>query len=297
MRKKEERKWSGKSRGGRWGYLFFVYTIKLLGVRVAYGFLAFIAIHFIPFAPRATQAVWSYNRKQLHYGVWQSCWKLYLHYYRFGQTLIDKIAIKSGLVHRYKFKFDHYDRFLEIMNQNRGVVMIGAHVGCWEAGAGFFGKYGRKMNIVMFDAEHQQIKEVLEQASDEQNFKIIPVNHDSLEAILNIKVALNNGEYVCFNGDRYLDEASSVPVNFLDGEAKFPVGPFKIASRCRVPVVFYYAMREPGCTYRFIFEETASGNGLNAESLLSQYVSSLEAVVKKYPQQWFNFYRFWNNRN
>lgn len=47
-----ERKWSGKSRGGRFGYLFFIYTIKLLGIRMAYCCLALVAIHFIPFADR-----------------------------------------------------------------------------------------------------------------------------------------------------------------------------------------------------------------------------------------------------
>ena len=288
-----ERKWSGKSRGGRFGYLFFVYTIKFLGIRTAYCFLAFIAIHFIPFAPTATRAIWSYYRKQFHYGLFKSCWNLYLHYYRFGQTLIDKVAIKSGLAHKYHFEFDNYERFLDIINTSHGVVMIGAHVGCWEAGSVFFGRYGKKINIVMFDAEHQNIKDVLEHSSEEQNFKIIPVNHDSLEAILNIKVALNNGEYVCFNGDRFLEESTSYTAEFLEGEAKFPTGPFKISSKCRVPVVFYYAMREKGYTYRFIFEDSKIDKRNSTEVLLDQYIKSLESIVKRYPQQWFNFYRFW----
>ena len=40
--------------------------------------------------------------------------------------------------------------------------MIGAHVGNWEIGAPFFDEYGKKINIVMFDAEHKRIKEILE---------------------------------------------------------------------------------------------------------------------------------------
>lgn len=146
----------------------------------------------------------------------------------------------------------------------------------------------------MFDTEHRGIKEAIEDASEKQNFKIIPVNEDTLGAMINIKMALNNGEYVCFNGDRYLDENSSISLEFLGGQARLPIGPFKIANKCRVPVVFYYSMREKGCTYRFIFEEADMTKNTTTENLINQYIRSLESIVRKYPQQWFNFYRFWN---
>lgn len=295
MHNKTNKKWSGKSRGGRFGYLFFVYTIKCLGVKCAYVFLAFIVLHFILFAPKAAFAVWSYNRKQLKYSLLKSVVKLYQHYYVFGQTLIDKIAIKSGLSNKYKFEFDNYDRFLEIINGDHGVVMIGAHVGCWEAGAGFFGNYGKKINIVMFDGEHQHIKEVINKNSEVQNFKIIPINNGTIEAMLQIKLSLNDGEYVCFNGDRFLDKNNAMDFDFLGAKAWFPIGPFKIANKCRVPVVFYYSMREKGCRYKFIFQEAVIDSQTTYVDLMKQYVLSLESILEKYPQQWFNFYRFWNN--
>ena len=147
MAKSANAQWNGKSRGGRFGYQFFVYTIRLLGVRCAYIFLAFIVIYFIPFAPKATKAIWSYNRKQRGLNVLSAIKELYCHYYVFGQTLIDKLALQAGLTNKYNFKFDNYERFLEILNSGQGVVMIGAHIGSWEAGAGFFGNYGKKINF------------------------------------------------------------------------------------------------------------------------------------------------------
>lgn len=295
MANSSEREWSGKSRGGRFGYQFFVSTIRLLGIRCAYCFLAFIVVYFIPFAPKATKAIWRYNRQQRGLGVLASIKELYCHYFLFGQTLIDKIAIKSGMANRYHFEFDNYERFLEILNSGEGVVMIGAHIGCWEAGAGFFGSYGKSINIVMLDDEHQQIKEVIENSAQEaNNYKIIALNHDAIGAMLQIKVALNNGEYICFNGDRYMEREHTSSVDFLGSPALFPNGLFKIAAKCRVPVVFYYAMREPGCTYRFLFEEPVVEGRMTHENLLQQYAKSLEKVVTKYPRQWFNFYDFWN---
>lgn len=292
------KQWNGKSRGGRFGYQFFVYTIRLLGVRCAYIFLAFIVIYFIPFAPKATKAIWQYNRQRRGLGIFASIKELYCHYYVFGQTLIDKIAMRGGLTSKYHYEFDNYQRFLEILNSGQGVVMIGAHIGCWEAGAGFFGNYGKKINIVMIDAEHQQIKDVLEDnANEENNYNIIPLNQNIIDAMLQMKVALNKGEYICFNGDRYIGKENTTSVDFLGSKALFPKGLFQIAVKCRVPVVFYYSMREPNCTYRFIFEEPLLANKPTPEYVLEQYSKSLEKIVTKYPRQWFNFYDFWNIQN
>lgn len=294
MHAEEQKKWSGKSRGGRFGYLFFVHTIRLLGLRAAYALLALVAIYFIPFAPKATHAIWLYNRRQRGLGVLRSVVELYRHYYTFGQTLIDRIALRAGMQSRFLFEFDNYERFLQIINEPGGTVLIGAHVGCWEAGAGFFGKYGKKINIVMFDAEHEQIKEILRESGQQGDYKIIPVNQGALEAILEIKFALDRGEYACFNGDRYLDRTTALECDFMGGKAHFPVGPFRIASRCRVPVVFYYAMREKGRRYRFLFSEVPPTESRRTETLMTAYLRSLETLLARYPRQWFNFYPFWN---
>lgn len=295
MSNTESKQWNGKSRGGRFGYHFFISVIKFLGPGWAYFFLSLIVVYFIPFAPKATAAVWKYNRRRLNYGILRSVKELYLHYYVFGQTIIDKIALSGGLTEKYSFDFDNYERFLEIINGSSGVVLIGAHMGCWEAGSAFFGKYGKKINIVMFDAEHEEIKEELGENRKERDFKIIPVNKDTIAAMLDIKVALNNGEYVCFNGDRYLNKDSSVEKDFMGGKAYFPAGPFLIASKTRVPVVFYYAMREKGRKYRFMFYEASSGGKVTREELMDKYIAVLEDMIGKYPRQWFNFYKFWNN--
>ncbi|MCH5329393.1 MAG: acyltransferase [Alistipes sp.] len=293
MSKEPEKQWNGKSRGGRFGYLFFIYSIRFLGIRFAYAILAFIVVYFIAFAPKATAAIWRYNRRIRRLGRCRSAAELYRHYYVFGQTLIDRLAFRGGLADRYRFEFDNYGRFLEIIDSAGGVVMIGAHTGCWEAGAGFFGKYGKKINIVMFDDEHSGIKEAVDDnASTAGDYKIIAVNRDPLEAMLSMKIALNNGEYLCFNGDRWIDEKSTAGRIFMGYAARFPSGPFLLAAKCRVPVVFYYAMRESGRRYRFIFREAeACGDSVR---LMEEYTASLEDIAKRYPCQWFNFYDFWD---
>ncbi len=289
--------WTGKSRGGSFGYLSFIFMIRHLGIRFAYVFLVPVAAYFIPFAPKSTAAVWEYHRRIRGLGVCRSIVEVYMHYYRFGQTLIDRMAMNSGLSDRYQFRFDRYEEFLRILDAGQGAVLIGAHVGCWEIGSPFFGKYASRIHVVMYDTEYESIKKTLERYKAPLAYRVIAVNKDALEGILRIKGALDHGEYVCFQGDRYTDEKQTYVRNFLGREARFPSGPFRLAARLKVPVVFYYAVREQGRRYRFEFmpavipRRTVGSDP--AASLLDQYLVSLEQVVEAYPRQWFNFYKFW----
>ena len=53
-------------------------------------------------------------------------------------------------------------------------------------------------------------------------------------------------------------------------------------------------MRCKGKKYKFLFTEAVSENNkLTEKEIFNQYIKSLESTVKEYPQQWFNFYKFW----
>lgn len=198
------KQWSGRSRGGGFGYNFFILLMKVAGIRSAYAFLSLVVVYFIPFAPRATRAVWFYNRRILGYGRLHSAVKLYAHYYALGQTIIDRVAIGSGMERKYKFEFENYDAFLRVLDGGRGAVIIGAHVGCWGTGRASSG-LRRKMHLVMYDAEYRQIKNVMEKHCGQEGYKVIAVNEGGIESILRIKDVLDRKEYVCFQGDRFVE--------------------------------------------------------------------------------------------
>lgn len=293
-------RWKGKTRGNRWGYMFFIALIKHFGTSTAYAFLYFVAGYFVIFARKPAKAIISYARKGLGYGAFKA-WRLMCrNFYRMGQILIDKVAILNGMASRYNFLFENYEPLLQVLNSQSGVVLIGAHVGNWETGAPFFGEYGKKMHIVMYDAEYQAIKKVMEEnRSIAGEYQVIAVNKDSLSHVFLISNALQRNEYVCFQGDRYVNEEKLLYADFLGNKAPFPAGPFVIASRMRVPVVFYFAMREKGRQYRFHFtivEPRKYKRGEHGEQiLLDAYVKYLEKIVKRYPEQWFNYYDFWEH--
>lgn len=301
MKNDVDREWSGKSRGGSVGTWFFVVTLKHFGVRAAYILLAFVVPYFVPFAPKATRAIWHYNRYILNYGRLKAVRKLFKHYYCFGQAIIDKIALKHGISKCYTFDYGNYQEFLNLLDSGTGVIIMSAHVGSWEVGAPYFNKYGKDINIVMLDGEYEQIKNVIENGAQQRDFKVIPLGNDGIESIMRIKLALDHHEYVCFQGDRFMDSKNTNEILFLGHQAYFPHGVFQLAARLNVPVVFYFAMREPNYHYKFKFfiAHESINNRIKdrVDDITNQYITHLEQIVKEYPQQWFNFYEFWNEYN
>ena len=259
----KQKKWDGKSRGGRTGYLIFAFILKHLGVGFAYCLLAFVVPYFIIFAPSQTTASWHYQRRRLHRVLLRSLVGLYSHYFNFGQALIDKMAMTAGAAGSFSFEYDNYDKALEIVGRHEGAIFIGAHIGNWEVASHFFGEYGKDISVVMYQNEDRDIKKLLEEMYGTLPFKPIAINVDPLGAMLEIKASLNSGGYVC--------------------------------SKCRVPVIFFYAMREKGRRYRFIFEEMPLGSFKGPDGLIDAYLNSLADKVKRYPMQWFNFYDFWED--
>ena len=57
---------------------------------------------------------------------------VYWSYYTFGQTLIDKTAVSSGLRDRFTYEFDGIENLNETLANKQGGVLISAHMGNFE---------------------------------------------------------------------------------------------------------------------------------------------------------------------
>jgi predicted LPLAT superfamily acyltransferase len=116
--------------------------------------------------------------------------------------------------------------------------------------------------------------------------------------------ALTNGEIVCMPADRVFGSSKSIECEFLKGKANFPVGAFALAASAEVEVVAVFCVKSATKKYKIFVRPIStdfSGNsGLSGNDKKSKiansvksYVAELEDVVKQYPEQWFNYYKFW----
>ncbi|MBS7255118.1 LpxL/LpxP family acyltransferase [Flavobacterium branchiicola] len=287
--------WDGKSKGTVLGYKIFVFLIQKAGVKSAYVLLYFVATYYFLFLKKSNQAIFYYFKERLNYSNFQSKKMVFKSYYTFGQTIIDKISISAGLRNKFSYEFDGIEILKKLLEEKKGGVLISAHVGNFEIAEHFFGDIDLdfQINLVTTDLEHSAIKNYLESVTQKPNVKFIIIR-DDLSHIFEINAALANNELVCFTGDRYFEGTKSLSAEILGKEANFPAGPFLIASRLKVPVVFVYVMKESNLHYH-LYAREAIVKHRDEKALLQEYVKSVETIVKKYPLQWFNYFDFWND--
>lgn len=282
--------WKGKTRGGLLGYQIFIFILKKSGVGAAYVLLRIVALYFVLFAPKSTSAIYRYFRDIVGLTRWKASLSVYRSYFIFGQTLIDKVAIGSGKADEFSYTFDGVEH-LETLKETGGVV-ISAHLGNWEIAGFLLDKIKLKTNILIYEAEHEKIKNYLDQIMKDRNVNIIAIKND-LSHIFKISTALRNKEVICMHGDRFTSGGRVAQKMFMGKNAFFPLGPFTIATKLKVPFSFAYAVRGEGKKYSLSATPIQRAE-CTAEELLDQYVEHLELKLKQTPLQWFNYYDFWS---
>lgn len=289
--------WEGKSKGTVLGYKIFIFFIRNLGVRAAYGLLYFVALYYFFFAGKGTRSIYYYFHKRLNYSIANSIISVYKSYYTFGKTIIDKAAISSGLKDRFTHECDGVENITRLLDKKQGGIMISAHVGNFEIAEFFFEEIDTRsqISLVTTDAEHQNIKEYMEKVTVRSNVKFILVKED-MTHIFAINNALMSGELVCFTGDRYMKDQKVLTESLLGKDANFPAGPFLLASRLNVPVLFVYVMKETNKHYH-LYARQAEVKNRDAQGLLKKYTKSVEWILKEYPLQWFNYFDFWETED
>lgn len=287
--------WNGKSKGGLGGYKFFVFTLKLFGIRIAYIFLKIASFYYVVFHRTTYNHINHFFRTKFNSNPFQAFKKTWDNHYIFGQTLVDKTVLFAGFKNKLTFHFDGEENLRKITADKTGGILVSGHLGNWDIAGNFLNsRIQSDINVVMYDQEHQQIKKYFEALHKNKQMKIIPIKED-MSHIFGINNALSNHELICIHGDRFVEGAKTVVKTFLGSEAHFPVGPFAIASKFDIPVVFVYALKDSKNHYHLYCSEPKSYRNKQAE-MLDDYVKSLETMTRKYPEQWFNYYDFWKTK-
>ena len=288
--------WQGKSKGTPLGYRIFVWVLKTFGVLPAYFLLRFVVLYYFFFSFKASRQIYVLYRYKLGYTWFSSITKLYKNYFLLGQSIIDKVVVMSGIKNKFSFNFDGEENLRKIAALQKGGILLSAHIGNWDVAGHLFKRLETRINIVLYDGEHEQIKKYLEGVTGKRNVNIIVIKND-LSHIYAISDAFTKNELVCMHADRFLEGNKTLTTNFLGSPAKFPMGPFLLASTFKVPVSFVFAVKESKLHYHFFASKikdysTFAKNEVIKE-MLNDYAEEMENKVKQYPEQWFNYYNSW----
>lgn len=291
--------WNGQSKGNRLGYSIFIFLLRWGGVTPAYLLLRFVALYYVWFVPKATGPLKELYRERLHFDKQATRKLIRKNIFTFGQTIIDRIVVMSGLKHSFTVERTGGQYLNELADGGQGGIIVSAHLGNYEMAGHLLQRLDSVINIVMYDGEAEQVKQYLDKVTGPKNFNIIFIKED-MSHIYEMSAALRRNELICIHADRYVQGNRTISHDFLGKEARFPLGPFVLASKLRAPVCFVFAMKQSKYQYHFYGypPKVYEGRGTTgAEAMLKDYVALLEEKVKQYPEQWFNYFDFWAGPN
>jgi len=224
------------------------------------------------------------------------------HIHTFAGVTLDRVYFLTGELQRFDWRLIGIEQLHAAMDLGRGVLLIGAHVGSFDALRAASRLRPDVTVRVVLDAQHSPaLSAILKQLNPEIAAGIINPRQNGTAVALEIGAALGEGALVTMLGDRGRPGNPTASVEFLGGVARFPTAPWQIAAALHVPVVLCVGLYRGGNRYDLHFELLASDLQVarrqreqQLRRVIQDFADRLAALVREAPYNWFNFYDFWN---
>lgn len=175
--------------------------------------------------------------------------------------------------------------------ERRGLVLVTAHLGNSELGGRLLAtRLDRPTHVVVAAEADPGVERFLRGGRAPVRF----VRRGDPMAALPLVAALRRHEVVALQGDRALGTRGDVLVDFFGEPAPFPLGPFLLARAAGAPVVPAFCLLERDDSYTVAMAKPIHVTAGEEAAALAEWVGVLEAMVRRTPEQWFNFFDVWS---
>jgi predicted LPLAT superfamily acyltransferase len=223
-------------------------------------------------------------------------WRLY---FCFASTLLDRVFLLTGRSAGYDVGIEGLDLLRAAAERGQGVVLLGAHMGSFEALRAVGGAGAPvEVRMLMHTGNTGAADALFDSLDPGRAAAIIPLGRP--EAMLAAREVIERGGVVGLLADRAPRGERMMTVPFLGAEAPFPVGPMAVAALLKAPVVLGFGLWLGPRRYLLRFEPFATRIDLPRPSreaalreALLRYTGRLAEVCRAHPYNWFNFYDFW----
>ncbi|WP_181197451.1 LpxL/LpxP family acyltransferase [Enhygromyxa salina] len=287
-----------RERGSRLGIRALLVVTRVLGRRGARALLRLIMLYFVLFAGDARRASRAFHARV---GRRSSFWTAYRHLLRFAEVALDRVFLVRGELDHFEFDREGTQLMRDAVAEGRGAILLGAHFGSFEAMRAAGRDSSLPINILAHNDNARMIAAFLDEVSGGQSkVRVIEVDPSDRTYILSVKQRIDEGELVAVLGDRLGLNDRFTTAEFFGAPARFPSGPYIMASvlRCPVFMVFgtYVAPRRYVLRCELLATQVELPRAAREEAIAGyaqQYAARLEHYARAAPDNWFNFYDFW----
>lgn len=291
----EEKKWAGTTSGSNRMHGYLISVLRHIDVRLLYLFSYIFVIPVAIVRNPSRKTAWDFYRNHLGYGRLKAAWYVYLNHCKFSQVVIDRFAMYAGK--KFKVEVEGMDIFSSLASRDEGFVMMSSHIGNYEIAGYSLVSDTKTINAVVYGYEKQSVTDNRNNMFRKTNIRMIGIRED-MSHLFEIDRALAAGDIVSFPSDRYMGATKTITAPFLGQEAKFPMGPFSVATMRGLDAIAVNTMKEGSRSYRIYvtpleYDKSASRKE-QIRQLSAAYIAELEKRVRQYPAQWYNFFDFWS---
>jgi len=219
--------------------------------------------------------------------------KYLVDFFRF--PIIDKDYIQKNI----SVENIHY--FDEALSQGKGVVVMTAHLGNWELGGVVISVLGYPFWAVALPHKCKKVNDFFNHQRQSKGMRVIPMGNAGRQCVH----VLKENMMLALVGDRDFNETGMV-VDFFGKPTYFPLGPATFSMKIGSPIVPGFMFRNSDDTFTLRIEKPIYFHDVINESssvkedkhkvqlaLINSYKSVIEDYIRKFPDQWYMFRKFW----
>jgi len=229
-------------------------------------------------------------------------WDVLRHIHAYAATILDRVFLLARSLRGFAIRVHGLDALEAEIARGRGVLLLGAHIGSFEALRVLAeARPELRVRMVMDRGQTPALTATLHALNPAVAAMVIDVGSDAADIALAIRDAARDGALIGLLGDRARPREATRDALFYGVPAAFPVAPYLLAAALELPIVLSFGLYRGANRYDVYFESFAQSiqipraqRAACLDAWTQRYAARLEHYTRLDPYNWFNFYDFWN---
>jgi len=206
----------------------------------------------------------------------------------FGRYLVEFLRIHQ--VPEPTIRIEGREHLTAVLEDPHGAIALTAHLGNWELAGIALRRMGVPMTVVALPHEHPRVDQLFNRQRERCGLGVIPLGPHAARQCL---AAIRPGHLLGLLGDRDFSD-NGIAAQLFGRTVILPRGPLVLSLRTHAPILPLFLTREGEWIFRLRFETPIwpmmpTGARRTAAELAQAYAETLEAALRRTPEQWLVF--------